>query len=58
MNNDDANEVDDSEEDHHDALRRSETRAPLRDRSWLAVLVVVLSDGTIFAARRAGPEDW
>lgn len=43
---------------HHDALRRSKTRTPLRDRGWLMVLVVVLSDGTIFAARRAGPEDW
>lgn len=42
---------------HHDALRRSETRAPLCNRGWSAVFVVVLGDGAILAARRAGPED-
>lgn len=43
---------------HHDVLRLSETRTPLlhRDRRS-AVLVIVLGDGAVLAARRAGPED-
>lgn len=43
---------------HHDVPRHlSETRAPLLHRGRSAVLVIVLGDGTILAARRAGPED-
>lgn len=40
---------------HHDALRYSETRTPLRGRS--TILWIILGDGAIFSTRRAGPED-